>query len=181
MAEEISNPLLSLIKEQGLIDDLQYEEVAARVQAQRHAGHPDPAGLRDHGLDAILQVMADLSGHGGRFAARPRFAAGAAASSFRPMSRGCINACRCSWSDGTLAGRPGRPARPGARGRTRLRRSRRTSRWWWPTRRRSKRRSSKHYGQEDTERRLRTSSRNWARTRKSPAKSARRRPRMTRR
>ena len=27
MPEEISNPLLSLIKEQSLIDDLQYEEV----------------------------------------------------------------------------------------------------------------------------------------------------------
>ena len=26
MAEEISHPLLSLVKDQGLIDDLQYEE-----------------------------------------------------------------------------------------------------------------------------------------------------------
>ena len=32
MAEEISSPLLSLIKEQGLIDDLQYEEVAAELK-----------------------------------------------------------------------------------------------------------------------------------------------------
>ncbi|MCC6821752.1 MAG: hypothetical protein IT579_13550, partial [Verrucomicrobia subdivision 3 bacterium] len=32
MAEEISNPLLSLVKEQGLIDDLQYEEVAGEVK-----------------------------------------------------------------------------------------------------------------------------------------------------
>jgi len=27
MAEEFSNPLLSLIRDQGLIDDLQYEDV----------------------------------------------------------------------------------------------------------------------------------------------------------
>ena len=32
MAEEISSPLLSLVKELGLIDDLQYEEVAAEFK-----------------------------------------------------------------------------------------------------------------------------------------------------
>ena len=32
MAEEISNPLLSLVQEQGLIDDLQYEEVIAELK-----------------------------------------------------------------------------------------------------------------------------------------------------
>ena len=31
MPEEIHSPLLSLIKEQNLIDDLQYEEVAAEL------------------------------------------------------------------------------------------------------------------------------------------------------
>jgi len=32
MSEEISNPLLSLIKEQSLIDDLQFEEVQAEFK-----------------------------------------------------------------------------------------------------------------------------------------------------
>ena len=32
MPEDISHPLLSLVKEQGLIDDLQYEEVAGEFK-----------------------------------------------------------------------------------------------------------------------------------------------------
>ena len=62
MAEEISNPLLSLIRGQGLIDDLQYEEVAAELQ--RNAA-PALQVLQDFGimkLDAILQVMASAIG-----------------------------------------------------------------------------------------------------------------------
>ena len=58
MAEEISNPLLSLIREQGLIDDLQYEEVAAEF---KRSGTPVIQLLQDFGimkLDDILQVMA---------------------------------------------------------------------------------------------------------------------------
>ena len=62
MAEEISNPLLALIKEQGLIDDLQYEEVVA--EHQRNAT-PIIQILQDAGvmkLDDILHVMAHSLG-----------------------------------------------------------------------------------------------------------------------
>jgi type IV pilus assembly protein PilB len=62
MAEEISNPLLSLIKEQGLIDDLQYEEVAAE---HKRAGTPVLQILQDFGimdLDNILQVIGNYMG-----------------------------------------------------------------------------------------------------------------------
>ena len=62
MAEEISNPLLSLVKEQGLIDDLQYEEVAAEL---KRSGAPALQLLQDFGimkLDDILQVMASNLG-----------------------------------------------------------------------------------------------------------------------
>ncbi|HMP82873.1 MAG TPA: ATPase, T2SS/T4P/T4SS family [Verrucomicrobiota bacterium] len=58
MAEEISSPLLALIKEQGLIDDLQYEEVAAEA---RRSGLPVFQVLQDTGVldaDSILQIMA---------------------------------------------------------------------------------------------------------------------------
>ena len=58
MAEELSNPLLSLIKNQGLIDDLQYEEVAAEL---RRSGTPVFQLLQDFGImkaNDILHVMA---------------------------------------------------------------------------------------------------------------------------
>ncbi len=58
MAEEISSPLLSLIKEQNLIDDLQYEEVVAEL---KRTGAPVIGVLEDFGvmkLDDILHVMA---------------------------------------------------------------------------------------------------------------------------
>jgi type IV pilus assembly protein PilB len=58
MAEEISNPLLSLVKDQGLIDDLQYEEVAGEL---KRSGAPVFQLLQDFGimkLDDILHVMA---------------------------------------------------------------------------------------------------------------------------
>src|SRR5208282_3538232 len=58
MAEEISSPLLSLIKEQELIDDLQYEEVVAEL---KRTGAPVTEVLQDFGvmkLDDILHVMA---------------------------------------------------------------------------------------------------------------------------
>jgi len=57
MADEISSPLLSLIQEQGLIDDLQYEEVVAE---QKRSGTPVLQILQDFGimdLDAILHVI----------------------------------------------------------------------------------------------------------------------------
>jgi type IV pilus assembly protein PilB len=62
MAEDISNPLLTLIHEQGLIDDLQYEEVLAELK--RNAA-PAMQVLQDFGimkLDAILQVVASSLG-----------------------------------------------------------------------------------------------------------------------
>ena len=62
MAEEISNPLLSLVKEQGLIDDLQYEEVAAEL---KRSGTPVFQLLQDFGImkvDDILHVMASNLG-----------------------------------------------------------------------------------------------------------------------
>src|SRR5688572_19724659 len=59
MAEEISSPLLSLIKEQGLIDDLQYEEVTAEI---KRSGTSAFQILQDFGIldmDSILQAMAN--------------------------------------------------------------------------------------------------------------------------
>ena len=62
MAEEISSPLLSLVKSQGLIDDLQYEEVAGEF---KRTGKTVLQILQDFGildLDTILQVIADHFG-----------------------------------------------------------------------------------------------------------------------
>ncbi len=59
MAEEISSPLLALVKEQALIDDLQYEEVSAEF---KRSGKSIIQILQDFGvmdLDTILQVMAN--------------------------------------------------------------------------------------------------------------------------
>src|SRR5580658_5151247 len=58
MSEEISDPLLSLVKENGLIDDLQYEEVVAEF---KRSGTPVLQLLQDFGImsqDDILQVVA---------------------------------------------------------------------------------------------------------------------------
>jgi type IV pilus assembly protein PilB len=62
MAEEISSPLLSLIKEQGLIDDLQYEDVVAEI---KRSNAPAIQVLQDFGimkLDDILHVEATYLG-----------------------------------------------------------------------------------------------------------------------
>ncbi|HWH68715.1 MAG TPA: hypothetical protein VNT26_04985, partial [Candidatus Sulfotelmatobacter sp.] len=59
MAEDISNPLLSVVKEQGLIDDLQYEEVLGEL---KRSGKSAIQILQDFGimdLDSLLQVMAN--------------------------------------------------------------------------------------------------------------------------
>jgi type IV pilus assembly protein PilB len=59
MADDISNPLLSLVKEQSLIDDLQYEEVLGEF---KRSGKPVAQILQDFGimdLDTILQVIAN--------------------------------------------------------------------------------------------------------------------------
>src|SRR5688500_8421117 len=58
MAEYISNPLLALIKEQGLIDDLQLEEV---LQEQTRSGKSISQILQDFGIVEIetqLQIIA---------------------------------------------------------------------------------------------------------------------------
>jgi len=62
MAEEISNPLLALIREQGMIDDLQYEEVVAEY---KRSNTPVIQLLQDFGimrLDDILHIIANHIG-----------------------------------------------------------------------------------------------------------------------
>ena len=62
MSDEISSPLLTLIRENGLIDDLQYEEVAAEL---KRSGANAIQVLQDFGimkLDDILHVEATALG-----------------------------------------------------------------------------------------------------------------------
>jgi type IV pilus assembly protein PilB len=62
MPDEISHPLLSLIKDQGLIDDLQYEEALGEY---KRTGKPVSQILLDFGvldLDTILQAIASHLG-----------------------------------------------------------------------------------------------------------------------
>ena len=62
MSDEISSPLLSLIRENGLIDDLQYEEVAGEI---KRSGTAAIQVLQDFGimkLDDILHVEATALG-----------------------------------------------------------------------------------------------------------------------
>src|SRR5271155_2829339 len=62
MAEEISSPLLALIKDQGLIDDLQYEDVVAEIKRSNASAIQV---LQDFGimkLDDILHVEATYLG-----------------------------------------------------------------------------------------------------------------------
>ncbi|HTV38947.1 MAG TPA: ATPase, T2SS/T4P/T4SS family [Candidatus Sulfotelmatobacter sp.] len=62
MADEVSDPLLSLVKEKDLIDDLQYEEVAAEF---KRGATPIIQLLQDFGimnLDDILHVIANHMG-----------------------------------------------------------------------------------------------------------------------
>jgi type IV pilus assembly protein PilB len=62
MSEEISHPLLALVREQGLVDDLQYEEVVAEL---KRSNAPVIQVLQDFGimkLDDILHVEANYLG-----------------------------------------------------------------------------------------------------------------------
>ena len=62
MAEEISDPLLALVKERELIDDLQYEEVAAEF---KRSGASIVQLLQDFGimsLDDVLHIIAQHLG-----------------------------------------------------------------------------------------------------------------------
>ena len=59
MAEEQNDPLLTLVHEQGLVDDLQFEEVA---EEYRRSGTPGFKLLQDSGIldeDTILQTIAN--------------------------------------------------------------------------------------------------------------------------
>jgi type IV pilus assembly protein PilB len=62
MSEEISNPLLSLIRDQGMLDDLQYEDVVGEM---KRSSAPAIQVLQDFGimkLDDILHVEANYLG-----------------------------------------------------------------------------------------------------------------------
>jgi type IV pilus assembly protein PilB len=62
MADDVSSPLLSLIKDQGLVDDLQYEEVLGEF---KRTGKPIIQILQDFSvmdLDAILQAISNNLG-----------------------------------------------------------------------------------------------------------------------
>ena len=62
MAEVVTDPLLALIRERGMLDDLQMEEV---VQENARSGKPVVQVLQDYGLldlDTMLQMMADQIG-----------------------------------------------------------------------------------------------------------------------
>src|SRR6516162_491278 len=62
MAEDISDPLLNLLHGQGMLDDLQFEEVAAEM---RRNGTPATQVLQDFGimkLDDILHIIANPLG-----------------------------------------------------------------------------------------------------------------------
>jgi type IV pilus assembly protein PilB len=62
MAEAVSHPLLALIRERGLLDDLQSEEISQEVQ---RSGKPVAQVVQDYGLldlDSILQIIADHLG-----------------------------------------------------------------------------------------------------------------------
>lgn len=62
MSEAISNPLLSLIKERGMIDDIQLDEV---IQEHTRSGKPIGQVLQDFGLldlDSQLQMIAEQLG-----------------------------------------------------------------------------------------------------------------------
>src|SRR5262249_7875475 len=62
MPDEVHSPLLALIKERSLIDDLQYEEVASEF---KRSGKAVIQILQDFGimdLDTILQAQADHLG-----------------------------------------------------------------------------------------------------------------------
>jgi len=62
MSDISSIPLLALIQERGLVDDLQLEEVA---QEHTRSGKPVIQTLQDFGLldlETVLQIMADHLG-----------------------------------------------------------------------------------------------------------------------
>ncbi|MGC3957902.1 MAG: hypothetical protein QM813_08155 [Verrucomicrobiota bacterium] len=71
MSDDIAHPLLALVREQGLIDDLQYEEVVAEI---KRSGNPVFQILQDFGImDAGCHFAGDgeSSRRGSHLAQRP--------------------------------------------------------------------------------------------------------------
>jgi len=60
MAEDISSPLLALVREQGLVDDLQYEEVVAEL---KRSNAPVEQLLQDFGIMKIEDILHVIAGH----------------------------------------------------------------------------------------------------------------------
>ena len=60
MAEDISNPLLALMREQELIDDLQYEEVVAEL---KRGNAPVVQLLQDFGIMKLDDILHVIAGH----------------------------------------------------------------------------------------------------------------------
>jgi type IV pilus assembly protein PilB len=60
MAEEFSNPLLALVREQGLIDDLQFEEVVAEL---KRSNAPVAQLLQDFGIMKMEDILHVIAGH----------------------------------------------------------------------------------------------------------------------
>jgi len=60
MAEDILNPLLALIQEQGLIDDLQYEEIVAEL---KRSGADVVQLLQDFGIMKLDDILHVIAGH----------------------------------------------------------------------------------------------------------------------
>ncbi len=161
-------------KSSGLIDDLQYEEVVRGAQAQRQARLPDSAGFRHHG-PGLPSCRSWPITWGPRWSTLrdADMPAGAAQDDSRPTRRGCISACRS------------RCTAPRCRSRLTTRSIPARSTNWGSS-------SSKDIQlvvgrsggdreaidevlrrQDDQRERCPRSSRNWARTRKSPRKSPR--------
>jgi type IV pilus assembly protein PilB len=60
MAEDISNPLLTLVREQGRVDDLQYEEIAAELKR----GNASVIQLlQDFGIMKLDDILHVIAGH----------------------------------------------------------------------------------------------------------------------
>jgi hypothetical protein len=62
MSDEINDPLLTLLHGQGMLDDLQFEEVGAEV---KRSGNPSTQVLQDFSIfkqDDLLQVIANALG-----------------------------------------------------------------------------------------------------------------------
>jgi type IV pilus assembly protein PilB len=62
MSEAVSDPLLALVRERGMLDDLQMEEI---MQEHLRSGKPVVQVIQDYGLidgDSLLQIVADQLG-----------------------------------------------------------------------------------------------------------------------